>query len=136
MRKALVMFAVLTTVGVFAAVLGSGNPTDDQIIAIRLQEVGGLTPVNPSGIFDIQVPPAGTQFRPVQRVPRDKFGEVGPFPLQFSDLEALVYPDTTVPERQQMLEGMSLFTLVAYCGGRCRSNGQSTLLSGLPPELG
>ena len=110
MRKALVMFAVLTTVGVFAAVLGSGNPTDDQVIALRLQEVGGLTPVNPSGIFDIQIPPAETQFRPVQRVPRDKFGEVGPFPLQFSDLDALVYPDTTVQERQQMLEGMSLFT--------------------------
>ena len=110
MRKALVMFAVLTTVGVFAAVLGSGNPTDGQVIALRLQEVGGLTPVNPSGIFDIQIPPAETQFRPVQRVPRDKFGEVGPFPLQFSDLDALVYPDTTVQEKQQMLEGMSLFT--------------------------
>jgi hypothetical protein len=111
MRKALVMFAVLMAVGVFAAVLGSGNPTDAQIIAIRLQEVGGVTPVNPSGIFDIAVPPAGTQFRPVERVPRDKFGEVGPFPLQLSDLDALVYPDTTLQERQQMLEGMSLFTL-------------------------
>ena len=111
MRKALVMFAVLTIVGyLLAEVLGTGNPTDAQIIALRLTEVGGLTPVNPSGIFDIPVPPAGTQFRPVQRVPRDKFGEVGPFPLQYSDLEALVYPDTTVQERQQMLEGMSLFT--------------------------
>jgi hypothetical protein len=108
MRKALVMFAVLTTVGfLMAAVLGTGNPTDAQIIAIRLGEVGTAG----SGIFDIPVPPSDTQFRPVQRVPRDKFGEVGPFPLQFSDLNALVYPDTTVPERQQMLEGMSLFTL-------------------------
>ena len=112
MRKALAMFAVLTTVGfLLAEVLGTGNPTDAQIIALRLTEVGGVTPVNPSGIFDIPVPPAGTQFRPVQRVPRDKYGEVGPFPLQFSDLDALVYPDTTVTERQQMLEGMSLFTL-------------------------
>jgi len=108
MRKALVMFAVLTTVGfLMAAVLGTGNPTDAQVIAIRLGEVGTAG----SGIFDIPVPPSDTQFRPVQRVPRDKFGEVGPFPLQFSDLNALVYPDTTVPERQQMLEGMSLFTL-------------------------
>ena len=111
MRKAVVMFAVLMTVGLLMAELGSGNPTDAQLIAIRLTEVGGVTPVNPSGIFDIPVPPAGTQFRPAQRVPRDKFGEVGPFPLQLSDLNALVYPDTTLAERQQMLEGMSLFTL-------------------------
>jgi hypothetical protein len=108
MRKALVMFAVLTTVGfLMAAVLGTGNPTDDQLLAIRVLEGGA----GGSGIFDIQVPPAGTQFRPVQRVPRDKYGEVGPFPLQFSDLDALVYPDTTLAEREQMLEGMSLFTL-------------------------
>jgi hypothetical protein len=31
--------------------------------------------------------------------------------LQLSDLQALVYPATTLQERQQMLEGMSLFTL-------------------------
>lgn len=75
MRKALVMFAVLSTVGfLMAAVLGTGNPTDDQLLAIRVLEGGA----GGSGIFDIQVPPAGTQFRPVQRVPRDKYGEVGP----------------------------------------------------------
>jgi hypothetical protein len=115
MRKLLITVLICASVGsiglILAQVLGSGNPTDSQILAIRLQEVGGVTPANPSGIFDIPVPPAGTQFRPVQRVPRDQFGQVGPFPLQLSDLNALVYPDTTLTERQQMLEGMSLFTL-------------------------
>lgn len=115
-KKVWIILAVILSVGVLLAqvmgpVLGSGNPTDAQIITTRLGEVGGTTPTNPSGIFDIPVPPAGTQLRPVQRVPRDKFGEVGPFPLQLSDLNALVYPDTTLIERQAMLEGMSLFTL-------------------------
>jgi CxxC motif-containing protein (DUF1111 family) len=112
MRKKLcIILAGIFLVGlvgvVLAQVLGSGNPTDDQVLAIRIQEGGTAG----SGIFDIPVPSAGTPYRPVQRVPRDKFGEVGPFPLQFSDLDALVYPDTTLEERQQMLEGMSLFTL-------------------------
>jgi hypothetical protein len=42
---------------------------------------------------------------------RNKFGQVGTFPLQLSDLDSLVFPDTTLQKRQQMLEGMSLFTL-------------------------
>src|SRR6516162_7741297 len=108
MRKVWIILAVSLSVGVvLAQVLGSGNPTDAQIFTLRMQEGG----TSGSGIFDIPVPPAGTQLRPVQRVPRDKYGEVGPFPLQLSDLNALVYPDTTLMERQQLLEGVSLFTL-------------------------
>ena len=108
MRKRLWFIAagILSVGVVLAQVLGTGNPTDDQVIGARLNEVGTAG----SGIFDIPVPPAGTQLRPVQRVPRGKFGEVGAFPLRLSDLNALVYPDTTDPERQQMLDGMSLFT--------------------------
>jgi len=108
MRKNLwiILTGILSVGAVLAQVLGSGNPTDDQILATRIAEGGA----GGSGIFDIPAPPSGTQFHPVQRIPRNQFGEVGPFPLQFSDLNALVYPDTTVEERQQMLEGMSLFT--------------------------
>jgi CxxC motif-containing protein (DUF1111 family) len=110
MRKILIIAAVmmLASVGVIMGqVLGSGNPTDNQLLAARIAEGGA----GGSGIFDIPVPPAGTQMHPVQRVPRDQYGQVGPFPLQLSDLSSLVYPNTTLQERQQMLEGMSLFTL-------------------------
>ena len=48
--------------------------------------------------------------RPVQRVPREKFGIVGPFPLTLQDLDGLTYPDATPSERQAMLEGMQFFT--------------------------
>jgi CxxC motif-containing protein (DUF1111 family) len=106
MPKALVMFAVLITVGVLMAELGSNSPTDSQLVTQRAQE-GGTTG---SGIFDIAVPPPGTVLRPVQRVPRDKFGIVGPFPLTLQDLDALVYPDANPAERQAMLEGMTFFT--------------------------
>jgi len=106
LKKFLIATSVLSVGIVLAQVLGTGNPTDDQILATRIQE-GGM---GGAGIFDIPIPPPGTQLRPVQRLPRKKFGQVGPFPLQLSDLDALVYPDTTLQERQQMLEGVSLFT--------------------------
>ena len=106
MRKALVMFALLLSVGILMAELGTNNPTDPQLVAQRVVEGGTAG----SGIFDIAVPPPGTSMRPVQRVPRDKFGIVGPFPLTLQDLDGLTYPDATPSERQAMLEGMQFFT--------------------------
>ena len=106
MRKALVMFALLLSVGILMAELGTNNPTDPQLVAQRAQEGGTAG----SGIFDIAVPPPGTPMRPVQRVPREKFGIVGPFPLTLQDLDGLTYPDATPSERQAMLEGMQFFT--------------------------
>ena len=52
----------------------------------------------------------GTVLRPVTRVPRKDFGVVGPFPLQMQDLPALLFPDTTLSERQAVLEGLTFFT--------------------------
>jgi hypothetical protein len=63
-----------------------------------------------SGDFDVALPPAGTTYSRVGRVPRRQFGVVGPFPLQLQDLSALVYPDTTDAERQKLLEGLTFFT--------------------------
>jgi len=82
--------------------LGSNNPTDQQLLQKRSQEV--------TNGFVVVRPPAGTPMRPVQRVPRDKFGVVGPFPLTLPDLDSLVYPDLTLQERQALLEGMNFFT--------------------------
>src|ERR1700688_4098889 len=109
MRKILIILIILivsTSVGVLVAELGSNDPTDQQVNAIRIAEGGA----GGAGVFDIPVPPPGTTFRPVERVPRDKFGIVGAFPLQLQDLDALVYPAATPQERLQMLEGMQFFT--------------------------
>jgi hypothetical protein len=81
---------------------GSNVPTDQQLLQQRAQEVA-------SG-FVVAVPAAGTVLHPVQRVPRKQFGLVGPFPLTLQDLDGLVFPGTTLPERQALLEGMTFFT--------------------------
>ena len=62
--------------------------------------------------FDIAAPAAGTVFRPVERIPRKIFGEVGAFPLQEPDLTALVFPSENREERAALLEGMVFFTTI------------------------
>jgi hypothetical protein len=101
------------------AELGSNNPPDDKLLMQREQEAGCNISTTPptcpsagSGIFDVAVPPAGTMFTPVRRVPRTKFGVVGPFPLRLQDLDALVFPDATAAERHAVLEGLTFFTTV------------------------
>src|ERR1700756_2627186 len=106
MRKLLIAMAICASISVLMAELGSNVPSDSQLTAQRAEEGGTAG----AGVFDIAVPPAGTSLRPVQRVPRDKFGIVGPFPLTLQDLDGLVYPAATLQERQAMLEGMTFFT--------------------------
>src|SRR5260370_11548725 len=48
--------------------------------------------------------------RPVERIPRDKFGVVGGFPLDERDLRGLIFPSATAGERQALLEGLKFFT--------------------------
>src|SRR5512140_3811543 len=69
--------------------LGSNIPPDQQLVQQRAREGGSAG----SGVFDVAVPPPGTAMKPVKRVPRKKFGVVGPFPLTMQDLDGLVYPD-------------------------------------------
>jgi hypothetical protein len=103
MRKLLEPLTVLTALNIFtlpvSAELGSDAPSDAQLLTERVREAGSAGSV----IFDIAVPPAGTMLRPVERIPRDKFGGVGPFPLQLQDLPALILPDATLDERQKVL---------------------------------
>ena len=106
MRWLIVLLTIGLTAGVLMAELGSDVPTDGALVAVRAQEGGAVG----SGIFDIAVPPTGTVLKPVKRVPRNKFGIVGAFPLKLEDLDGLVYPDATDQERQAMLEGMTFFT--------------------------
>jgi CxxC motif-containing protein (DUF1111 family) len=55
-------------------------------------------------------PPDPSRLRPVERIPRDKFGVVDEFPLVENDLRALVYPSANEEERAAVLEGLSFFT--------------------------
>src|SRR6202040_4028244 len=69
MRKILIILTVvtlLTSVGLLVAELGSNNPTDDQVTALRVQEGGS----GGAGVFDIPTPDPGTTFHPVKRVAR------------------------------------------------------------------
>lgn len=55
-------------------------------------------------------PPDPSLLRPVERVPRDRFGVVGEFPLSEDDLRALVYPSANDEERAAVIEGLNFFT--------------------------
>jgi len=115
MRKLSVVLAATAAIAVFTpqvwAELGSDNPTDDQLLAERLTEVG----TSGSGIFDIQVPDPSQLYQPVGRVTRDKFGVVGPFTLsgglRLQDLDNLVYPNTSADDKAKLLEGTVFFTM-------------------------
>jgi len=85
------------------AQMGSNNPTDADLQAQRASEVAGG--------FVVAEPLPGTVLRPVERVPRERFGVVSPLPLdELSDLDALVYPSATSAQREALLEGMTFFT--------------------------
>ena len=127
MRKLSVILTAAAAVALSAfpasAELGSDNPTDATLLTQREMEAGCDTSTTPptcpsnvfnSGTFDIASPPAGTTFIPVKRVPRDKFGVVGPFTLNNglteNDLDNIVYPDATKTEKDQLVEGLQFFT--------------------------
>jgi len=55
-------------------------------------------------------PSDAAQLKAVERVPRQRFGSVGPFPLSERDLDAFVYPSATAEERASLLEGLRFFT--------------------------
>ena len=50
------------------------------------------------------------QLRPVERVPRAQFAEVGQAPLGPSDMSFFVYPSLDDDERESLLEGLTFFT--------------------------
>ena len=118
--------AVITLINFPAsAQLGSNNPPDDQLLTQRAQEgredsttpptcPSGSAAVFNSGSFDVAVPPAGTRFSPVGRVPRRQFGVVCLLPLQLQDLNALVYPRTSATERQALSLRADVFYDSAY----------------------
>jgi hypothetical protein len=131
MRKLPVILTAAAAVAFFtlpaSAELGSDNPTDATLLTQREAEAGcdtsttpptcpsGMANVFDSGSFDIASPPPETTFTPAKRVRRDKFGVVGPFTLNNglteNDLDNLVYPDATKPEKDKLVEGLQFFTM-------------------------
>jgi hypothetical protein len=99
-----------------AQMVGSGSPSDSDLMAQRTVERGISPPLPGSGIFDIAPPPAGTVLKPAGRVPRDKYGAVGKLPLTLSDLDALVFPGSTPSEKNALLEGLTFFTTAHPAG--------------------
>ncbi len=69
------------------------------------------TPPSPdANLNPVPEEPIPALLRPVERVPRERFGAVGPFPLTEADLNALVYPSASAAEREAVLEGLTFFT--------------------------
>jgi len=54
--------------------------------------------------------PSELPLRPVQRIPRARFGLVGALPLGAKDLDAMIFPDANDEERQAVIEGLTFFT--------------------------
>ncbi|HEV2989248.1 MAG TPA: hypothetical protein VG759_12460 [Candidatus Angelobacter sp.] len=100
-RLSVILMVCMSTVAAMGQ-LGSNVPSDQQLLQQRNQE-------RSSG-FVVATPPAGKVLRPVERVPRERFGVVGNFPLKSEDLNALVYPSLLDAERKLLLEGMQFFT--------------------------
>lgn len=55
-------------------------------------------------------PTDNSQRRPVERVPRAQFAEVGPAPLKASDIPVFGYPSLNDDEKNSLVEGMTFFT--------------------------
>src|SRR5262245_6038157 len=55
-------------------------------------------------------PPDPALLHPVERIPRARFGVVGPFPLNKEDLRALLYPGVNEREKNAVIEGLKFFT--------------------------
>jgi hypothetical protein len=100
------------------AQLGTNTPpNDDATLKMQREMEAGSSG---SGIFDIPLPDPNQLYQPARRVPRDKFGVVGPFMpngLNLQDLDALVYPGTISADKNALFEGMQFFTMFHSAAG-------------------
>jgi Di-haem oxidoreductase, putative peroxidase len=93
----LAVCALAILAGVVAAQL-----SDDELIEELKQEAAQV---------DIATPgPGDPALRPVERIPREEYGVVGPAPLTAADLDALIFPAANSQERASVLTGLAFFT--------------------------
>jgi hypothetical protein len=90
--------------------------TSTRLIAVLLLVAGcggeqeGAAP--DTDLAAIAGPTRPAELRPVERVPRDRFGVVSPPPLGGADLDAFIFPGADEEERASVREGLTFFTTV------------------------
>ena len=116
MRKPLILLTVATVISILTvpalAQLGTNTPPNDDTTLKMQREMEAGT--SGSGIFDVPQPDPSQLYQPARRVPRAKFGVVGPFMpngLSPQDLDALVFPGTSPDDKSQLSEGLQFFTM-------------------------
>jgi CxxC motif-containing protein (DUF1111 family) len=84
------------------------------VLSARCGQQGDVTDTIPTveerDLSAVPGPTDTTQLRPVERVPRTQFGEVGEAPLNLDDTPFFVYPSLDDEERQSISEGLTFFT--------------------------
>lgn len=99
LRRGVLPFAALAVGGLIYAGCGQKGSLTDTIPTVNERDLSAIAgPVDAS------------QLRPVERVPRADFGEVGAAPLTLSDTPFFVYPSLDDSERGSLLEGLAFFT--------------------------
>jgi CxxC motif-containing protein (DUF1111 family) len=94
-----VTFAMLTVSGLLIAGCGQRGSITDTIPVVEDRDLSAI-----AGPTDT------SQLRPVERVPRALFGEVGQAPLRANDMPFFVYPSLDNGERDSLREGLTFFT--------------------------
>jgi CxxC motif-containing protein (DUF1111 family) len=98
-RGALALLLAAPGLGLLAASCGQQGSVTDTIPVLEDRDLSAIPgPTDPS------------QLRPVERVPRAQFGEVGEAPLDKKDMPFFVYPSLDDGERDSLREGLVFFT--------------------------
>lgn len=91
--------AILAVGGLLYAGCGQVGSITDTIPTVDQRDLSAIAgPTDPS------------RLRPVERVPRAQFAEVGDAPLTLNDAPFFVYPSADEGERESLLEGLTFFT--------------------------
>jgi CxxC motif-containing protein (DUF1111 family) len=84
------------------------------VLSAGCGQTGSITDTNPveqdRDLSAIPGPTDASQLRPVERVPREQYGEVGQAPLGLDDVSTFAFPNLDETERQSLLEGLVFFT--------------------------
>src|SRR5207248_9642965 len=85
-------------VGILVLITGCDNNGQVTDISNPAPNSGQTSTISDRNLSAVAGPSDPSQLRPVERVSRAQYGRVGPFPLQASDLNVLVYPSSTSSE--------------------------------------
>lgn len=91
--------AMLAVGGLLSAGCGQEGSVTDTIPTVEERDLSA-----------VPGPTDASQLRPVERVPRAQFGEVGQAPLGLDDVSFFAFPSLDENERQSLLEGLTFFT--------------------------